>query len=90
MELPPEPGIFHLDGGVQEIQPDPNHARGAVFRLPLPEPVVRRLQRMSSRRFLAASLVANTLNSEQVAGRIMSRAWTVKLRGRKKPPRHRR
>jgi hypothetical protein len=79
--------LFHLDGGVQEV---PAGGPGVTFRLPLPPPVVRRLEHMSSRRFLTASLVADTINSEQVAGRAMSRAWTVKLRGRLKPPRHRR
>jgi hypothetical protein len=80
-------GRFHLDGGLQEV---PAGAPGVTFRLPLPAQVVRRLARMSSKRFLTASLVANTINSEQVAGRTMSRAWTVKLRGHRKPPRHRR
>jgi hypothetical protein len=72
---------------VQEV---PAGGPGVTFRLPLPPPVVRRLEHMSSRRFLTAGLVADTINSEQVAGRSMSRAWTVKLRGRVKPPRPRR
>lgn len=75
----PEP--IRIEGGTREV---PVGGGVATFRLPLPPGLVRRLARLIPKRFVTIQMRAVTVNASDVAGRDMSRAWTVKLHGRRR------
>lgn len=73
--------IVNLSGGIQQMAPGVN----AVFRVPLPRAVIRRLHKMRPRERLKLTMFAARLDRlEELPGQV-TRSLTVKLPGRARP-----